>query len=76
MARQHPGETVSSWVMEGFIDQMLKRSRETDYLRKNFVVKVIPMINPDGVVIGNYRSNLSGCDLNRNWNTDKKSLYP
>lgn len=55
---------------------MLKRNKEADYLRKHYLVKAIPMVNPDGVVVGNYRSNLSGCDLNRNWNTDKKSLYP
>jgi murein tripeptide amidase MpaA len=76
MARQHPGETVGSWVVEGFIDQIVKKTKETDYLKKNYLIKVIPMINPDGVAIGNYRSNLSGSDLNRNWNTEKKSLYP
>lgn len=34
-------------------------------LRSNFVFKVVPMLNPDGVVVGNYRASLAGVDLNR-----------
>jgi hypothetical protein len=26
------------------------------------------MVNPDGVIFGNYRTNLMGFDLNRKWN--------
>ena len=40
---------------------------EARMLRENFVFKVIPMLNPDGVIVGNYRSSLSGLDLNRQW---------
>jgi murein tripeptide amidase MpaA len=36
-------------------------------LRKKFIFKIIPMINVDGVIAGNYRCSLSGQDLNRNW---------
>lgn len=39
-----------------------------DFLLKNFVIYVIPMVNPDGVVFGHYRCNLMGKDLNRKWN--------
>ena len=36
-------------------------------LRDHFVFKIVPMLNPDGVVNGNYRCSLSGQDLNRQW---------
>ena len=34
-----------------------------------FVFKFVPMLNPDGVIVGNYRANISGLDLNRVWIT-------
>jgi len=40
-------------------------SPEAEYLRKKIIFKIIPMVNPDGVVFGNYRTSLSGKDLNR-----------
>jgi murein tripeptide amidase MpaA len=43
-------------------------SAKAKYLLKNFVFKIIPMLNPDGVIVGNYRCNLNGYDLNRHWN--------
>jgi predicted deacylase len=45
-------------------------------LRDNFVFKVFPMVNPDGVIHGNYRCSLSGRDLNRRWKESCKELFP
>jgi cytosolic carboxypeptidase protein 2/3 len=42
------------------------------YLRESCVFRIIPMVNPDGVIHGNYRSNLEGSDLNRKWNGPRK----
>ena len=67
MARQHPGETPASFVCEGLIDYFLAKDKESEYIRKNYEIKIIPMVNPDGVVSGNYRTNLFGYDLNRRW---------
>jgi predicted deacylase len=45
-------------------------------LRDTYVFKIIPMLNPDGVVLGNYRTSLSGQDLNRQWNVATQRLFP
>ena len=75
-ARIHPGETVSSWVMQGCLDFLLSDCAEAHELRENFIFKIVPMLNPDGVVHGNYRCSLSGCDLNRRWKNPSKSIHP
>ena len=73
----HPGETVASWMMKGSLDFLTDTSSaEAELLRQNFVFKVIPMLNADGVINGNYRSSLAGCDLNRRWKAPSKSLHP
>lgn len=51
-------------------------SEEANLLRENFVFKIIPMLNPDGVINGNYRSSLAGCDLNRRWKNPSDVLHP
>lgn len=45
-------------------------------MRKNIVFKIVPMINPDGVVIGNYRTSLCGRDLNRTFRLKNDFLIP
>ncbi|KAL4487062.1 hypothetical protein ABPG72_001514 [Tetrahymena utriculariae] len=68
IARQHPGETPGSWMVEGAINYLCNlKNEEASYLRERCVFKVVPMVNPDGVIHGNYRTDLSGVDLNRNW---------
>lgn len=54
----------------------MSSSKEANSLRQKFVFKVIPMLNPDGVINGNYRTNLSGNDLNRRWHAPEPSLHP
>uniref|UniRef100_A0A3B3CUA3 Peptidase M14 domain-containing protein n=1 Tax=Oryzias melastigma TaxID=30732 RepID=A0A3B3CUA3_ORYME len=45
-ARVHPGETNSSWVMEGFLDFLLGDSEDAQVLRDNFVFKVEKGLTP------------------------------
>jgi cytosolic carboxypeptidase protein 2/3 len=76
-ARVHPGETVGSWMMRGLLYFLTDpHNEEAKILRDNFVFKVVPMLNPDGVINGNYRSSLAGCDLNRRWKNPSKILHP
>jgi murein tripeptide amidase MpaA len=58
---------VSSYIVKGVIDFLTSDDEDAFQLRDNFVFKIVPMVNPDGVIHGNYRSNLSGSDLNRKW---------
>ncbi|CAD8154135.1 unnamed protein product [Paramecium pentaurelia] len=75
LARQHPGETPSSFTLEGTIEFLMSNCMEAEVLRNNFTFYIIPMINPDGVVFGNYRCNLYGTDLNRIWISPHKELH-
>ena len=53
--------------MEGIVETLLSDEREAKQLRDTYVFKIIPMLNPDGVIVGNYRCSLAGLDLNRQW---------
>ena len=75
-ARVHPGESNASWMMKGVIEFLTSPSPESKALRENFVFKIVPIINPDGVINGNYRCSLSGQDLNRRWKNPSKILHP
>ncbi|XP_013406856.1 cytosolic carboxypeptidase 2 isoform X3 [Lingula anatina] len=75
-SRVHPGETNASWMMKGFLDFLTGTSPDAKLLRDTFIFKVVPMLNPDGVIVGNYRCSLSGRDLNRNYKTILKDSFP
>ncbi|XP_006865167.1 PREDICTED: cytosolic carboxypeptidase 2 [Chrysochloris asiatica] len=75
-ARVHPGESNGSWIMKGFLDFILSSSPDAQLLRDIFVFKVVPMLNPDGVIVGNYRCSLAGRDLNRHYKTILKESFP
>jgi len=75
-ARAHPGETVGSYKMKGIIEFLVSDDNIAEILRKNFIFKIVPMLNPDGVINGNYRCSLAGCDLNRRWDFPSKVLHP
>jgi cytosolic carboxypeptidase protein 2/3 len=54
-ARVHPCESQSSFMIKGAIDYLTSSSEIANELRNHFVFKVIPMLNPDGVIAGNSR---------------------
>ncbi|XP_077868214.1 uncharacterized protein LOC100369281, partial [Saccoglossus kowalevskii] len=75
-ARVHPGETNSSWMMKGLLEFLTSNDTSAKELRRNFVFKIVPMLNPDGVIVGNYRCSLAARDLNRNYRHPKKESFP
>lgn len=75
-ARVHPGETNASWVMKGTLEYLMSNNPTAQSLRESFIFKIVPMLNPDGVINGNHRCSLSGEDLNRQWQSPNPDLHP
>lgn len=75
-ARVHPGESNSSFMIQGFLDFITSDAPEAVKLRQSFVFHVIPMLNPDGVIHGNYRCSLAATDLNRRYAAPHPKLHP
>jgi len=63
-------------MMKGVINFLVGDSPEAIILRDHFVFKIVPMLNPDGVINGNYRCGLCGGDLNRRYKTPSKIIHP
>ncbi|RXG69340.1 Cytosolic carboxypeptidase-like protein 5 [Armadillidium vulgare] len=75
-ARVHPGETPSSFVLNGFINFIVSSDSRAKKLRDIFIFKIIPMLNPDGVIRGHYRSDQRGINLNRVYNNPSAKFHP
>ncbi|VDI71364.1 Hypothetical predicted protein [Mytilus galloprovincialis] len=75
-ARVHPGETQASWMMKGLLEYITSSDPVAKELRNRFIFKIVPMLNPDGVIVGNYRCSLAARDLNRNYRHPRKESFP
>ena len=76
-ARQHPGETMAEWWMEGFLERMLDPiSASSKDLLSRAVFYVVPNMNPDGSARGHLRTNAVGVNLNREWKTPSLEKSP
>jgi murein tripeptide amidase MpaA len=68
IARQHPGEAMAEWFVEGFLERLLDDADPTArVLLDTCAFYVVPNMNPDGAVRGNLRTNAAGANLNREW---------
>ncbi|MEN2750967.1 M14-type cytosolic carboxypeptidase [Psychrobacter sp. FBL11] len=76
-ARQHPGETMAEWLIEGLLDGLLDDDNATGKLlleKANFYI--VPNMNPDGSVRGHLRTNAVGTNLNREWSNPSLERSP
>ncbi|XP_040578067.1 cytosolic carboxypeptidase 2 isoform X2 [Lepeophtheirus salmonis] len=74
--RVHPGETPSSWILRGMLLFLSGNSMHATLLRDRYIFKIVPMLNPDGVIVGNTRTSLAGRDLNRQYKSVIKEAFP
>jgi murein tripeptide amidase MpaA len=77
IGRQHPGETMAEWLIEGFIDRLLDQN---DAVARALLAKavfyIVPNMNPDGSRRGHLRTNAAGANLNREWQTPTMEHSP
>jgi murein tripeptide amidase MpaA len=80
IGRQHPGETMGEWFVEGLVDALRSNRVENGLgahgLLDRATLHVVPCVNVDGARRGNHRTNARGQDLNRAWNDPDPALAP
>lgn len=72
IARQHPGETMAEWFVEGLLRRLCgigdwRGDPLGRVALERAVFHVVPNMNPDGSALGNLRTNAAGANLNREW---------
>ena len=63
-------------MMEGLINYLLNSKGKKKGILDYFSFMIVPMVNVDGVIYGNYRTGLLGCDLNRKWSCPTSTYFP
>ncbi|WP_201610834.1 M14 family metallopeptidase [Psychrobacter submarinus] len=77
IARQHPGETMAEWLIEGLLYSLLDEDNATaKQLLEKANVYIVPNMNPDGSVRGHLRTNAAGANLNREWSNPSLERSP
>jgi murein tripeptide amidase MpaA len=76
-ARQHPGETMAEWWMEGALEKLADPDDPVSrVLRRDCTIRVVPNMNPDGSRRGHLRTNAVGVNLNREWHAPSADKSP
>lgn len=76
-ARQHPGETMAEWFIDGMLERLLDEDDAlAGALLEQCIFWIVPNMNPDGSVRGHLRTNAVGANLNREWQTPTLERSP
>ena len=76
-ARQHPGETMAQWWMEGALERLCdEEDAVARLLRQKATIHLVPNMNPDGSRRGHLRTNAAGVNLNREWHEPSAERSP
>ena len=77
-ARQHPGEPMTEWWMEGALDWLTSPvpNARRDALLAAVTIYAVPNMNPDGTKRGHLRTNAAGVNLNREWHAPSLERSP
>jgi murein tripeptide amidase MpaA len=76
-ARQHPGESMTEWWMEGALDFLTDPGASiARALRQRCTFHIVPNMNPDGSARGHLRTNAAGVNLNREWHDPTPDRSP
>lgn len=76
-ARQHPGESMAEWFMEGALERLTNAADPvTQALLAKATFHCVPNMNPDGSFRGHLRTNAAGVNLNREWHTPSPEKSP
>lgn len=77
IARQHPGETMAEWLIEGLLARLLdEQDPIARVLRSKATFYIVPNMNPDGSFRGHLRTNAAGANLNREWQNPSMERSP
>ncbi|SIN60829.1 Murein tripeptide amidase MpaA [Parasphingorhabdus marina DSM 22363] len=76
-ARQHPGETMAEWWIDGALDMLTDPSHpQARLLLQKCRLHIVPNMNPDGSRRGHLRTNFAGINLNREWHEPSAEKSP
>ena len=77
IARQHPGESMAEWWMEGLLERLIfSDDNISAEILEKIVFYLIPNMNPDGTKRGHLRTNAAGTNLNREWLSPSMARSP
>ena len=77
VARQHPGETMAEWWMEGLVNRLVDHSDPVvNAILDKALIYLVPNMNPDGSRRGHLRTNAAGSNLNREWDNPSTEKSP